>query len=170
MELVIDGYNVIRQSPELAPHDALDIEEGRRALIARLAEYRRIRGHKIKITVVFDGWGSPHVSTQRVTERGVTVLFTRQGETADAWIKEHLGQMANGAVVTSDRDIRDFAGRAGVVAIGADEFERRMDEAIYADMKGLYEEDDTPLPPAKKGASKRLSKRKRKKKSIVDRL
>ena len=168
--MLIDGYNLIRQSPDLAQRDALDIEEGRKALIARLAEYRRIRGRTIKITVVFDGWGSPHMSTQRVTERGVTVFFTRQGETADAWMKRRVHEMGEGVVVTSDRDVRDYACRAGIATITSDEFERRMEEATYTDMKGFDEDDEPSLRPPKKGVSRRPGKRERKRKSIVGRL
>ena len=55
LEIIIDGYNLIRQSSSLKRLDAQDLEQGREALLERLIAYRQVRGHPI--TVVFDGWG-----------------------------------------------------------------------------------------------------------------
>jgi len=54
MLILIDGYNLIRQSDTLRNYERQSLEEGRRALIAKLIEYEKRRRHKI--TVVFDGW------------------------------------------------------------------------------------------------------------------
>ena len=53
MWLIVDGYNVIRQWPELAMLDRTELQAGRKALLAELRGYRRAKGHRI--TVVFDG-------------------------------------------------------------------------------------------------------------------
>jgi len=55
LHLIIDGYNLIRQSPWLSLLDARDLEAGREALLQSLADYRQ-RRLQHKITVVFDGW------------------------------------------------------------------------------------------------------------------
>ncbi|MEQ8213875.1 MAG: NYN domain-containing protein, partial [Smithellaceae bacterium] len=54
MHIIIDGYNLIRQSDSLRRYERQSLEAGRQALISRLIEYKRKKGHKI--TVVFDGW------------------------------------------------------------------------------------------------------------------
>ena len=58
MHIIVDGYNLIRQSDILRLHERQGLEAGRKALVHLLAGYRRSRGHRI--TVVFDGWlGGP---------------------------------------------------------------------------------------------------------------
>jgi len=54
LHLIIDGYNLIRQSLELSELDARDLALGREALLARLAAYRRARPAHL-VTVIFDG-------------------------------------------------------------------------------------------------------------------
>ena len=54
MHLIVDGYNLIKQSPRLQALDAMDLQAGREALLELLADYRRRSHHQI--TVVFDGW------------------------------------------------------------------------------------------------------------------
>ena len=41
MFILIDGYNLIRQSDTLRRYERKSLEEGRRALIAKLVEYER---------------------------------------------------------------------------------------------------------------------------------
>ena len=54
MHIIVDGYNLIRQSDTFRHSERKSLEEGRNALIRSLAGYRKLRGHRI--TVVFDGW------------------------------------------------------------------------------------------------------------------
>ena len=53
IHIIIDGYNLIRQSTTLSALDQQDIMLGREALVDTLAAYRKIKHHRI--TVVFDG-------------------------------------------------------------------------------------------------------------------
>ena len=53
MRIIVDGYNLIRQWPELAMLDRADLQSGREALIRELQAYQRAKRHQI--TVVFDG-------------------------------------------------------------------------------------------------------------------
>ncbi|MEN8246931.1 MAG: NYN domain-containing protein [Thermodesulfobacteriota bacterium] len=53
VHIIIDGYNLIRQSPELSYLDRQDLQQGREALLGMLAAYKKIKHHQI--TVVFDG-------------------------------------------------------------------------------------------------------------------
>ena len=43
LHLIIDGYNLIRQSAELSRIDRQDITAGRDALLGHLAGYRRLK-------------------------------------------------------------------------------------------------------------------------------
>ena len=50
LHLIIDGYNLIRQSAHLAELDRRDLQQGREALVGALAAYRRIRRHRVNHT------------------------------------------------------------------------------------------------------------------------
>ena len=69
MHLIIDGYNLIRQSDVLRSHERQGLEAGRKALIRMLAGYRRVMGHRI--TVVFDGWLGGPPQEERDREAGI---------------------------------------------------------------------------------------------------
>ncbi|MEJ2729524.1 MAG: NYN domain-containing protein [Deltaproteobacteria bacterium] len=78
IHIIIDGYNLIRQSSTLSALDQQDIMLGRDALIDMLAAYRKMKPHRI--TVVFDGSNSPLFSPQRNRQRGISMRFSRSGE------------------------------------------------------------------------------------------
>lgn len=157
MRVIIDGYNLIRQSPSLSQLDRYDLEAGRQRLIEVLAEYQRIKGHQI--TVVFDGWEGSGLAQGQDRVKGITVIFSRKGEKADDVIKRMATHGA--VVVTSDRDVREFAERAGAATIGAPEFEARLESIIMTGLKGLNE-DEEEKPTKRKGLSRRPSKAQRK--------
>lgn len=170
-EILIDGYNLIRQSPSLSRIDAQDLERGREALVEQLAAYRHIRGHRI--TVVFDGWDSFNLSSTKTNKQGITVIFTRRGESADEWIKERIKKLRDGTVVTSDREIREYAEQAGIPTISSPEFEQRMEEAVFGDLTGIEPEEideDDEDQAVKKGPSRRLSKKEKKRQAFWKRL
>jgi len=173
LELIIDGYNLIRQSDTFRRLDARKLEQGREALLTRLAAYKKTRNHPI--TVVFDGWGgfSP-VSTVQ-SQQGIMVVYTGKGETADDWIKRKIEKMQYGAVVTSDRDIGRSAERAGLVVIPSRAFERRMEQALAGDIKGMAMdeeegEEEEFIEAPKKGPARRLSKQEKRRQAVLEKL
>jgi predicted RNA-binding protein with PIN domain len=172
LELIIDGYNLIRQSDTFRRLDARKLEQGRDALLARLAAYQKVRNHPI--TVVFDGWGGFNLESTIRRLQGITVIYTGKGETADDWIKRTIEKLQYGAVVTSDRDIGRHAERKGIAAIPSRQFERRMEAALAGDMKEMSmdeEEGEEEFSEArKKGPARRLSKQERRRQTILAKL
>src|SRR4030042_4587584 len=120
LELIIDGYNLIRQSDNFRRLDARSLEQGREALLTRLAEYKKVRGHPI--TGVFDGWGGDSPTSTGTRHKGITVIYTGKGELADEWIKRKVEKMQYGAVVTSDQEIKRYTERLGIAAIASPVF------------------------------------------------
>jgi predicted RNA-binding protein with PIN domain len=173
LELIIDGYNLIRQSDTFRRLDARSLEQGRDALLARLAAYQKTRGHPV--TVVFDGWGGFNLDSTIQRQQGITVIYTGKGETADDWIKRKLERMQYGAVVTSDRDIGRHAERVGIAAIPSRLFERKMEAALSGGQKGMamdeedWEEDELS-EAKKKGPARRLSKQERRRQAVLAKL
>lgn len=160
MRWLIDGYNVIRRSPELASAERASLEAGRQALCRLLAETARRRGDRF--TVVFDGSG-PGGETGMAA--GVRVVFSSARETADRVLARMAAQ--GGAVVSNDREVRQAAARAGAIAVTADQFLARLGRApvgtTASEPGGAYDKDDDEDPPKgpRKGNPRRLGKKAR---------
>ncbi|MFW6010892.1 MAG: NYN domain-containing protein [Desulfosalsimonas sp.] len=173
LHLIIDGYNLIRRSARLSLAEAEGLEPGRQALIDRLAAYKLIKGHKI--TVVFDGVSNHDDFCKRTSEKGIRVIFSRSGQTADSVIKKMTAHERQKAlVVTADRALADAVSSKGSVAVDPQEFEERMEIAAMMQIKGEDPEEETrePLidPGKKKGPAKRLPKAGRRRRQKVKKL
>jgi len=169
MHLIVDGYNVIRQSPRLQFLDAMDLQSGREALLEQLAHYRRRSNHKI--TVVFDGWQHGDLKETRDRHQGILVIYSRRGERADEVIKRLLHQERERAlVITSDREIQVCAEQAKATWISAGQFE----SSHLHDPAGAVDPDAEANSAArgthKKGPGRRLSKRLRQRQQRLKKL
>jgi predicted RNA-binding protein with PIN domain len=169
LHLIIDGYNLIRQSPWLSLLDARDLEVGREALLQALSDYRR-RRPRHKITVVFDGWQGGALRESRDLYQGVGVIYSRRGERADEVIKRFLTREGRKVVmVSSDRELQDFAETVGATWVAAGQFETQYLRNAGTDRE---ESEETPVPrgSAKKGPARRLKKSLRQKKDRLRKL
>ena len=90
IHIIIDGYNLIRQSPELAELDRLDLQSGREAPGDLLAAYKKLKPHKI--TVVFDGSAEPSLYGSRDRAKGIAIRYSHGGESADDVIRRMADQ------------------------------------------------------------------------------
>jgi len=174
LHIIIDGYNMIRQSPALSPIDRQDLQLGREALVDSVAEYKRIKKHKI--TIVFDGTGARQLSKRHDTIKGIMIKFSNPGETADTEIKRIAAQERERAlVVTSDRDIVRFVSARGAATMSSDAFEEKIWMTSYMMSKGIASEEGdeadgwTPTT-RKKGPHRRLSKAERRNRIKIRKL
>ncbi|MBD0305806.1 MAG: NYN domain-containing protein [Nitrospiraceae bacterium] len=121
MHLIIDGYNLLGARGEMRAN----AEPARERLLQELMDYRRHKGHPI--TVVFDGWRQ-NMTTERHEHRsGVQVIYSRKGQAADQVIQRLASEFGRDcAVVSSDREVADFARAQGAFIIGAAEFDSRL--------------------------------------------
>ena len=158
MRIIVDGYNVIRQWPELAMLDRGDLQSGREGLLRALQAYRRSRGHRI--TVVFDGREQGGFSETTGRFAGIEVRYSRRGETADAVIARLVAEGGAGAVVvSSDRDVAATARRFGAATLPAEDFITRLEAGRIAAVKGGEEEERQAK--SGKGTARRLPKAER---------
>jgi len=172
IHIVIDGYNLIRQSHRFSKLDRQDLQSGRDALVQALAAYKKIKTYRI--TVVFDGTAAYTGMPRRDAHKGISLRYSSHGETADTVIKKMAAQEREKMmVVTSDQEIVRYAEAMGASTIGSVEFEDRLLMAEYMDLKGA--DDDAQAngwrpTTKKKGPSRRLTKRQRKMNKKRDKL
>ncbi len=134
--LIVDGYNVIRQTP---PYKAIaedDLDASRLALISDVAAFSH---GEFRATVVFDGHLNPGSDGRSHTIAGVTVIFSRYGCDADSVI-ESLSRTAREAgddavVVTSDAQTQWTVLGGSVTRMSSAEFatEIRSEDAEWRD-------------------------------------
>ncbi len=171
VHLIIDGYNLIRRSSSLSSIDERSLEDGRKALMELLHDYRKIRGHKI--TVVFDGKHSYNLGREKERINGMDVLYSKRGEEADTVIAELARKMGTGVtIVTSDNGLLARIRAHGSVGVTSGEFEFKLREALYGDKYDEYgrDEEDYPQKGRKKGLSRRPSKKEKLKKARLKKL
>ena len=155
MRWLIDGYNVIRRSPELGSAERESLEAGRQALCRLLARAAGARGDQF--TVVFDGAGGGGA----MGGADVRVIFSSARESADRVLARLAAR--GGAVVSNDREVRQAAVRAGAIAITADDFLSRLAAAPGPAPREGDERDEPDDEPrrSKKGNPRRLGKKER---------
>ena len=172
MLIAVDGYNFIKQSPELRKLEQVELQKAREGLIERLVQYKRIKGHSI--TVVFDGWQEGRPPGHRERSRGIEVIFSGHGEKADEVLKRLATEKRDGILlVTSDREVAHFAEKKGAKVIPVSDFGEKMKMAQFTALKGNEGEDrypDRSIAPEKKGPSRRLSKTQRKSMATAKKL
>ena len=172
VHIIIDGYNLIRQSAELSPLDRLDLQQGREALLELLATYKKIKRHHI--TVVFDGTDAYSLYRRRDQVNGIKVLFSRNNETADSVIKKMAAQEREGAlVVSSDRDVTGYAVSQKAAIMSSSDFMDKLIMASWSIEKGISPDEEmmgwNPTT-RKKGPSRRLSKKERRNRQKTKKL
>jgi len=130
-----------------------------------LVGYHRRTGHEV--TVVFDAWREGGERETSLKTGGVTVVYSRLGETADSVIKRIVSrQDRKWVVVTSDRDVASAAWAASSVAIRSEVFWRFL--AQGADEDSMEEEgEDEALRGRGHG---RISRREREVRRVLRRL
>lgn len=132
--LIVDGYNVIRQTPPYSHLAETDLDSARVALISDVAAFAQ---GEYSATVVFDGRGNRQSKGLAHHVAGITVVFSRFGVDADSVI-ESLARAARekgdaAVVVTSDAQMQWTVMGGGVDRMSSAEFtgELRAGDALW---------------------------------------
>lgn len=139
--IIIDGYNVIYNWPELKAMSDEKLELAREKLIEKLNNYAAYTGNEVKL--VFDG----HLvkkgkgSKQRMGE--VEVIFTKSGQTADEAIEKMIQKAHKETyVVTGDETEQWVVFGRGAWRMTPQEFYTELITALE-EMKGYDKETPT---------------------------
>ena len=113
VRILVDGYSLLHNWPELAAGAARHSEKARDALVDLLQHYQDAGG--TPVTVFFDGTGARRKPKNQSTG-AVEVLFSSGGQTADDLIERaaHRFQAYGEVLVVTD----DFAERETVSGFG----------------------------------------------------
>ncbi|MEJ7702259.1 MAG: NYN domain-containing protein [Geodermatophilaceae bacterium] len=120
MHVVVDGYNVTKSGYGELP---LQMQRGR--LVTGLGVLAAQTG--AEVTCVFDGAERPPLMP--ASPRGVRVLFSASGQTADDVIRRFVAAEPRGravVVVSSDREVADGIRRSGAYSVAAVALLRRL--------------------------------------------
>jgi predicted RNA-binding protein with PIN domain len=118
--LVVDGYNVTKRG-----FAEISLEQQRNRLVSGLGGLAAQTG--AEVTAVFDG--AERIIGLPPAPRGVRVLFSRKGETADELIRRLVRAEPPGrpvVVISSDREVADGVRRHGAYPLGAGTLLRRL--------------------------------------------
>jgi predicted RNA-binding protein with PIN domain len=168
MHLIIDGYNLLHNIPELALAEAKG--QGRAALLKALKLYRAKRRHRV--TVVFDG--GPQGEASRGSESGVPVIYSGAGECADEVIAKLAARYGPRiTVITDDRELARRCQAKGSEVTASWEFAPRLMAAAQGEVEVLEpaaEEAGWDFTTKKKGPAKRLPKSQRRQQRKIKKL
>lgn len=115
VRILIDGYSLLHNWPELAPGKPPHSAPARDELVYVLTRYQDAIG--TPITIFFDGSGAPPGVPKDESSGLVEVLFSKAGQTADDLIERaaHRFQPYGEVLVVTD----DNAERDTVIAFGS---------------------------------------------------
>ena len=124
--LYVDGYNIIGAWPQ-AQREGWPLDECRDRLIHLLQDYAGYTGQEVWL--VFDGYKAER-PLRSVEERdGLTVVYTRHGETADHYIErmcQLLPRYREARVATSDYTEQTLILGRGATRLSARELWREL--------------------------------------------
>ena len=114
VRILVDGYSLLHNWPELAEGSPRHSEAARDALVEMLTHYQDACG--TPVTIFFDGSGGRRAKPRDKSGHPVEVLFSTAGQTADDLIERaaHRFQDYGEVLVVTD----DFAERDTVSGFG----------------------------------------------------
>ena len=128
--LLVDGYNIIFAWEELAALARSDFGAARLVLMDILANFQAFK--KIELILVFDAYKVPNNPGSVEKYKGIHVVYTREAETADAYIERvtyEIGKKHRVRVATSDGLEQMVILGHGALRISARAFKLEVEQA-----------------------------------------
>lgn len=146
--LLVDGYNMIafwQETRQLFKTNRLD--EARELLLRKLNYYAHFE--HLDIVVVFDAQYVPGVR-QRYNQYKISVVFTKEDETADSYIERTAAELNQSAlnlvsVATSDLNEQWTVFSQGALRVSARELEQRVN-TVKSDLDKMSSQIDLATP------------------------
>lgn len=145
MAYLVDGNNFIGH---ISPYE-LRNPQSKYSLISKLWIFHKI--NRTKIFVVFDGPPDPALSGKNFPDKSLTVIYPERGENADSAIKDLIAKHARTRrffVVSSDREIKNYAQKNGVKPLSCEKFNKELKGVLKKNkaLKEMEKQTDLPSP------------------------
>ena len=131
VRILVDGYSLLHNWPELAEGAPRHSEAARDALVEMLTQYQDACG--TPVTVFFDGAGPRRGRPKSASGHSVEVIFSSTGQTADDLIERAAHRFqpyGEVLVVTDDQAERDVVGGFGGSTASCENFIRLIQNAL----------------------------------------
>ena len=128
--IIVDGYNIIFSWDDLAALAKDDMEAARDKLCDILSNYAGFK--KCYLVLVFDGWKVKGNPGEKLQHHNIQVVFTKEGETGDAYIESLVAQIGPNyavRVASSDNLVQLSSFRTGVLRMSARELREEIEAA-----------------------------------------
>ena len=128
--LIIDGYNVLFNWPELSEMAKIDLGLARTRLIEILGDFAAFKNYRM--VLVFDGYRAKGNPGQKSRWEKVEIVYTKEGQTGDAYIESlatRIGPNYATRVVTSDSLVQLSSFRSGLLRMSARELRESVETA-----------------------------------------
>ena len=138
VRILVDGYSLLHNWPELAEGAPRHSEAARDALVEILTQYQDANG--TPITIFFDGSGARRGKPKNAGAGAVEVLYSHAGQTADDLIERaahRFQEYGEVLVVTDDYAERNMVSGFGGSVASCDNFIRMIDSALANQRESL---------------------------------
>ncbi len=129
--VIIDGYNFIFANESLRKAAEKDFSYARDLLVRMMCDYSAY--HRSRAIVVFDAYKREGGEGSEEIIGPVSVVYTKEGQTADAFIERTTYDMAKEhtvRVVTSDREEQQIVLGSGGLRVGTREFSDELENTV----------------------------------------
>lgn len=139
--VLVDGYNVINSWIELKFLKDDSLEEARHKLVDMLLDYASFK--EVNVVIVFDAHLVKGSIEKHENDRGIEIVYTKEGETADCYIERTVVELSKRntvGVVTLDYVEQQVILQMGGYRITPREFLNEVRDVS----KGIREKIDIP--------------------------
>ena len=174
-DILVDGYNIIKNSASFQTVEAKNFAAARSTLITQLVSRYRHTPHRV--TVVFDGDGA---SEQISHDRRIRIIYSRHNETADSVIARLASEARQAGreveMYSNDGEVQQAVAQQGGSVHSVGQLTRKLNappsdverryryRAVKKQQYGLNSpsgelKDEPEWPQASKGSKKKAGRR-----------
>lgn len=143
MPYLIDGNNLLGF---IAPSKFKDLRS-KYDLVLKLRIFQRVK--RTRVILVFDGYPNLDLPPEYYRGKKFLILFPPPDQNADQVIKETIlkqTDLRRFFVVSSDREIKNFARIKGAKPLSCEDFSRQLGKVLKESKKTREEEKDVSSP------------------------
>ena len=142
--VLVDGYNIIHAWDELREIGEDNLDAARQVLMDLMSNYQALRG--CELILVFDAYRVPYHKEEIIRFHNIFVVYTKEAETADAYIEKTAHEIAKNhrvRVASSDNMEQLIVLSQGALRVSAQAFHQEV-ERTGEELKALLRQINRP--------------------------